>query len=244
MTPLGVTPYVGSAFDYTYDGRSLALMAGTSSLDATFELMDPSGTVSRTQASSPSANTLVSVRPDGRRLLVLDDSGQACLSTLDVDGTVHWITCGVVSADYAPDGQTIVVLSSSIDVMRDDGSGRRTLVAPTNAEELGAPAFSFDGERVAYVSQQSGPAPPSSVNVVDVRTAVVESLVVVGSDRQVSSAQFTPDGAVVYVDRAAPNHHDPTAAIRRVDVATHAVSTLFTLSSPNQLESGITLGRE
>lgn len=91
----------------------------------------------------------ISLSPDGTRVAV---SNGFEIHTMNADGTgLAELTDGVDPA-WSPDGSLIAFTDArGIHVISPDGTGRRTIVkkGPV-AQAIGSPAWSSDGERIAY----------------------------------------------------------------------------------------------
>jgi hypothetical protein len=108
--------------------------------------------------------------PDGRQIAAWRDSRFgypqiAEVITMDGEGrhqrivrTVPWTSEVTPELDWSPDGSHLVIQTidhghPTLEVMRADGSGRRTLTVA----EAYAPRWSPDGTRIAYFSSADGP---------------------------------------------------------------------------------------
>ncbi len=94
-----------------------------------------------------------SFSPDGSRLMLVRD-GQVV--TMAVDGTdIEAVLTGSVRApEWSPDGQWLVWVDASteqLEIMRLDGSGRRTIAAPVAGSIYTDPTWSPTGDRLAFV---------------------------------------------------------------------------------------------
>ena len=150
-----------------------------------------------TEEFGAGVSQLVIVRPDG--------SGRARLTT---DGRIY------LSPDISPDGRRIAVASATpfggagIFVMDADGSGVTPVVERAGDSE---PAWSPDGTRIAFVSNNDGPfGPVTRVFVVNLDGTGLRQLTPEDPDPNLwfyeSNPSWSPDGSKVLVVRNTSLH--------------------------------------
>ncbi|MGH2988804.1 MAG: WD40 repeat domain-containing protein [Solirubrobacterales bacterium] len=144
--PVWVGPQVATRIAYR-SGDSLRVVAGDGTDD---RLLDP-----RVSDTSPAW------KPGGRHLLsYADRNGRVRLVNAD-SGRELWasgrITTDIENLAWSPDGQSLLVLTSSFFVLLDE-SGRSIAKGPTG-EAAEAAAFSPRSGRIALVRRSAGKAP-------------------------------------------------------------------------------------
>lgn len=230
----------------TFDGRFIAVeLFVNDALE--LRILNADGTVARSQSfASPVSWLQPSLRPDGQRVLLED--GTSDIETLDADGTRTPILSTSAqnflrNASYAPDGKTIVGtrvvgLREEIDLLHDDGTPPTVLVPLAGDEvELHDPAFGFDGRTLVY----SRTAPHSvAIELLDLTTHETKTFPL-GLSAPDPWPHVTPDGAgIVFVTWS-----DSTLELRRIEIATGAVSTLWSEPVAGEIVfDGISIARE
>jgi TolB protein len=154
---------------------------------------------------NPEGNFEPAVSPDGEQIAFSSSrDGDAEIYLMRADGSGERRLTAFHRDDYgaqwAPDGRTLLFLSNRegqdrIYLMRPDGRGQRRLTpadtdTARNDLQEGDPAWSPDGERIAYtVRRRDGSA---RIHVVDVRSGTVRALSD-GKGRDMMPA-WSPDG--------------------------------------------------
>ncbi len=131
---------------------------------------------------------------DGRRLVVERD---ARVVVLRADGGKEQTLAPGHEPDWSPNGRQIAFASGGDLFTIEPGRRRITRLTRTTAEESG-PAWSQDGRRLAYVTDEAG---QSDLRILDLRTKVATVLTADAAIER--SPAFSPDGArVVFVTDA------------------------------------------
>ena len=168
-----------------------AIAASPSASAATAAMTPPTQAIARPWILFQGSDGLVRVHRDGSDRAALFNGD-------DPPGPAH--------GEVSPDGQQ-VAFQAGVDGSWDiwiahiDGSGARVLVdcvAP--CIDMDAPAWSPDGTSVAYSRlEEHGDDLPSSLDVVEVATGVVKTVVATPSGVQVTEPRWSPDGRSLVV---------------------------------------------
>ncbi len=159
--------------------------------------------------------------PDGSHLLIsrAEQPGKASLWSISVfGGSPRQLADDASRGSLSPDGSHIAFCRGDLThdglwgreewVMRSDGTDQ-VKVAPgkSDASEVGAPAWSADGKRIAYIrSNWAYNARTSSVEVNEWQKAAVETLF---SDSRLGPAlHWLPDGRLIYAFGSAQHQQD------------------------------------
>jgi Tol biopolymer transport system component len=159
--------------------------------------------------------------PDGSRLLVTRavKPGRASLWSISVfGGSPHQLVDDASGGSLSPDGSHIAFRRGSLTydggwgreewVMRSDGTDPiQVAPARTDDSQVGAPTWSPDGRKIAYVrSNWAYNVRTSSVEVNEWQKEETETLF---SDTRLGPAlHWLPDGRLIYAFGAAQNHQD------------------------------------
>jgi serine/threonine protein kinase/Tol biopolymer transport system component len=160
--------------------------------------------------------------PDGSRLLVsrAEQPGKASLWSISVfGGSPQRLVDDASGGSLSPDGSHIAFRRGSLSydgrwgreewVMRSDGTDPIKVATawPDDSQQVGAPAWSPDGKRIAYVrSNWAYNVRTNSLEVNEWQKGNTETLF---SDSRLSSAlHWLPDGRLIYAFGATENHQD------------------------------------
>ena len=176
-------------------------------------------------ATSPATVPSPTTAPSGDDVawVVYQSSGDGLRLIHPVSGTSRRVLpngpAGALHPDWSPDGARLVFAVDDADGTRDlwtsdwDGSNAACLVdcrAP--CRDADSPAWSPDGTRIAFhrVDNVDGHNPGSTVQVVDIATGVITTLVSTTGAEYVVSPRWSPDGSslVVQIDRYIDDGND------------------------------------